>query len=140
MPLSPEIQVHCGEETYRLSRLDQNLQNQYGLWCERDAWQVLQHTRQYCSLEDYKILLIDHQRMKREGEFELGGKSAATTRLSTLDGTVAILRLAMAQFRNVDADQVKRLYAEYRIEFDLALAEMFGQKKTGGTAASDGSC
>ncbi len=139
MALQPPIEVHCGETTYRLQRLDQNLQTAYGLWCERDAWDVLQHTRQTCDERSYAILLIDHQRMKREQDFEIGVNTVATKRLGTTDGLAAFLRLAMQKLNPpMTIEQVKQLYASHRTEFDEALAEMFGQKKTGGIVAPAG--
>lgn len=130
MALQPPIQVHCGDETYQLSRLDQKLQDQFGLWCERHAWSVLQHTRANCSVGDYNVLLIEHQRMKRDMEFEFGGNSAADKLLRTRVGTLTLIRMAMAPFRNVDEATAAAIYDQYRQEFTLALQEMFGQKKT----------
>ncbi len=138
MALSPPIQVHCGDETYQLARLDQRLQDQFSLWCERHAWNVLKHTRLYCDDKDYSILLIEHQRMKRDGEFELGGNSAATKLLNTREGVLAFLRMAASQFHNFPEGQLGTLYDKYRVEFTAALQEMFGQKKTSPNTTADG--
>ncbi len=130
---STPILVQCGPQTYSLSPLTQELQDQYALWCERYAWDCLQHTRPNCSAQDYAILLCDHQRLKREQEFELGPTTYAQKMLGKPDGSHNFVRLALAPYHQLSIEQIAQLYKEYKADFDAAFAQMWLQKKTGGS-------
>jgi hypothetical protein len=130
MSLDGPLQITIDETTYEVSRLTQELQDAFGRWCEDHAWRVLRHTRKKCNDQEYAVLLSEHQAFKRFGGFELRTRgSQADVYLTTDDGYVQFMFLALRKHQGVTEDQVKAMLAAHPQEFLDLFRSILASKK-----------
>jgi|HubBroStandDraft_4_1064222.scaffolds.fasta_scaffold24383_5 hypothetical protein len=124
------IPLKLGDDTYEASRLTQEFKDEFGRWCEAEAWKVLRHTGKKCDDREYGILLAQHQRMKRLQLFELDTTgSEARAYLQSPDGYVQFMFLALRKRQGVTPGQVRTLLEQYPEEFKLLFDEIWLSKK-----------
>ena len=124
------LAITINEDTYECSQLTQELQDEFGRWCESQAWQVLRHTGKKCDDREYGILLAQHQRMKRLQAFELGtNNSEARAYLTSPDGYVQFMFLALRKRQGVTPGQVREMIEQHPEEFKTLFDEIWASKK-----------